>query len=292
MLLVEIRQNLLKKESLMKKINVTVVVSVKNEEINLPKCLKELSDFSEVIVVDSNSTDSTPKIVDSFGFKLINFSWNGKYPKKRNWTLLNVKIKNDWILFLDADEFLTVPFKKELSAKILTKTHCGFWLNYNNFFMGKEIRYGDKMKKLALFKKDAGLYEKIEEDSWSHLDMEIHEHPILNGSVGQIKSPIVHNDYKGLEHYIQRHNSYSTWEAKRFISLSKKNNTTNLNNRQLIKYKLISLGLLPVVYFFASFVLKLGFLDGKYGYRLAKYKSSYFFQVQTKIIELKKNKFS
>ncbi len=271
----------------MKKIKVSIIISVKNEEVNLPICLEKLSDFSEVIVVDSNSTDSTPKIVESFGYKLINFNWNGKFPKKRNWTLKNVDIKNDWVLFLDADEYLTPQFTKEVSKKITEDTCSGYWLYYNNFFMGKEIKFGDKMKKLALFKKNAGLYEKIEEDSWSHLDMEIHEHPILNGKIGKINSPIIHNDFKGLEHYIQRHNAYSSWEANRFISLSKQTKKNQLNKRQILKYKLISTGLLPFVYFFASFFLKFGFLDGINGFRLAKYKSNYFFQVQTKIIELK-----
>ena len=84
-------------------IPVTVIVSVKNEELNLPTCLEKLKDFSEVIVVDSMSTDKTPEIVKEFRFQLVNFKWNGKFPKKRNWTLENVNIKNDWVLFLDAD---------------------------------------------------------------------------------------------------------------------------------------------------------------------------------------------
>ncbi|AUS05830.1 glycosyltransferase family 2 protein [Pseudotamlana carrageenivorans] len=270
----------------MNKIPITVVVSVKNEELNLPHCLEKLSSFSEIIVVDSQSTDNTPKIVEQFGYQLINFTWNGKYPKKRNWTLQNIPLKNDWILFLDADEFLTNQFIEEVGHKIKNTSASGFWIYYNNYFMGKEQKYGLKMRKLALFKKDKGVYEKIEEDLWSHLDMEIHEHPIIEGPVSTIKSTIQHKDYKGLEHYIARHNAYSSWEANRFLAL-KKEGIKHLTLRQKLKYNLITSGLLPSLYFFGTYILKLGFLDGVTGFHFARYKAHYFFQIQTKITELK-----
>lgn len=272
----------------MNKIPVTVIVSVKNEELNLPHCLDKLNQFSEVVVVDSESTDRTPQIVDDFGFKLVNFNWNGRFPKKRNWTLKNITLKNEWVLFLDADEFLTQDFIKEVSRKIVSDEYSGFWLFYNNYFMGKEMKYGDKMKKLALFKKGVGEYERIEEDLWSHLDMEVHEHPIISGKLGTIKSPIIHRDYKGLSHYIIRHNAYSTWEAYRYMQLNE-TASNSLTFRQKLKYKLVGLGILPSTYFLGAFIMKLGFLDGRAGYYLAKYKSNYFFQIQTKIKELQNN---
>ena len=103
-------------------IPITVIVSVKNEQLNLPNCLEKLKDFSEVIVVDSMSTDRTPEIVKEFGFQLVDFKWDGKFPKKRNWTLENINLKNDWVLFLDADEYLTGQFIKEVSKKIKQNT--------------------------------------------------------------------------------------------------------------------------------------------------------------------------
>ena len=269
-------------------IPISVIVSVKNEERNLPNCLRVLGDFSEVLIIDSMSTDNTPQIVEDFNFKLINFKWNGRFPKKRNWTLRNISIKNEWVLFLDADETLTEVFIDEIAQAIKDTSFDGFWIRYNNYFMGKELKYGDKMSKLAMFKKSSGEYEKIDEDSWSHLDMEIHEHPIIKGSIGFIKSPIKHNDFNGLKHYINKHNAYSTWEAKRFLSL-RKNSTEQLTKRQKIKYKLITTGWLPFIYFTYAYLLKRGFLDGKQGYFLSKYKSYYFFQIQTKIKELGKS---
>jgi glycosyltransferase involved in cell wall biosynthesis len=267
-------------------IPISVIVSVKNEEINLPYCLEKLKPFSEVLVVDSMSADRTAQIVNDFGYRLVNFVWNGKFPKKRNWALKNIYLKHEWVLFLDADEFLTTAFIDEVSNKIISSDYSGFWLYYNNYFMGKEIRHGDKMKKLALFKKGSGEYERVEEDLWSHLDMEVHEHPIIKGEISEINSPIIHKDYKGLEHYIQRHNAYSSWEAHRYLQLSNVEKST-LTSRQKLKYKLISWGILPTAYFLGSYIFKLGFLDGRAGYYLAKYKANYFFQIQTKIKELK-----
>lgn len=265
---------------------ITVLVSVKNEEKNLPHCLNRLSDFDEVIVLDSNSIDRTPEIVKEFGYKLINFNWNGQFPKKRNWALQNLSLRNNWILFLDADEQITPEFVAEVSRKIKNYNYNGLWIHYHNYFMGKKLLYGDKMKKLALFKKDSGEYEQIPEDSWSHLDMEVHEHPVLKGAIGSIKSPLIHNDYNGLEKYIDRHNLYSSWEARRYLQL--KNNHTNLTWRQKLKYNLLESGLLPYIYFIGAYVFKFGFLDGSEGYYLAQYKKQYFFQIQTKIRELKR----
>ena len=269
------------------KIPVTVIIPVKNEEINLPICLNQLQEFKQIIIIDSNSTDNTSKIAKASSADFYVFNWDGHFPKKRNWALRNLNIQNEWVLFIDADEYLTDEFKKELSEKIKNDQINGYWVSYQNHFMGKKIKYGDTMKKLPLFRKGKGEYEKIEEDSWSHLDMEIHEHPVVDGKISKIKHSIIHNDYKGLEHYIARHNAYSSWEARRFVQL-RKTGFSQLNFRQRIKYKLINTGLLPIAYFFGTYFLKLGFLDGKQGYYLAKYKANYFFQIQTKIIELRK----
>jgi glycosyltransferase involved in cell wall biosynthesis len=271
----------------MNTIPVSVIIPVKNEEKNLPACLERLNGFNQIIVVDSSSTDSSPEIAKKFEAEYYDFKWNGKFPKKRNWALQNLSINNEWVFFLDADEYLTEAFKKELSEKIDDKDVNGYWITYRNYFMGKQLKYGDTMKKLPLFRLGKGEYEKIEEDSWSHLDMEVHEHPIIEGKTSVIKEPVIHNDYKGLEHYISRHNAYSSWEAKRFIQL-KRSGFSSLNFRQKLKYQLLKTGLLPAFYFFGAYVVKLGFLDGKPGYYLARYKANYFFQIQTKIKELSK----
>ncbi|WP_348799904.1 glycosyltransferase family 2 protein [Flavobacterium adhaerens] len=274
----------------MNKIPISVVVSVKNESLNLPSCLDKLRRFDQIIVVDSGSTDDTRDIAVAMGAEVLLFQWNGKFPKKRNWTLQNADLRHEWILFLDADEFVTEAFVDEVATKIKDTKYNGYTIQFENYFMGRKLKYGYGFQKSALFKKSKGAYEKIDEDLWSHLDMEVHEHPIIEGKVGIINAKVIHKDFKNLEHYIDKHNAYSTWEAQRYLQLQKENNS-HLSVNQKIKYGLLNTGLLPAVYFVGAYFLKLGFLDGKEGFYLARFKSHYFFQIQTKVNSLK-NKYN
>ena len=145
---------------------VTVIVPTKDEATNLPGCLQSLgSHFSEVIVVDSDSADETPRIAAEHGARVEAFLWNGRFPKKRNWALDNLSINTDWVLFLDADERVTNGFLEELGQALRRGGHVGFWLRYNNWFFGKKLRHGDPMRKLALFRHEAGRYERLPSSS-------------------------------------------------------------------------------------------------------------------------------
>jgi glycosyltransferase involved in cell wall biosynthesis len=265
---------------------ITVVIPVKNEEENLPSCLARLGGFAEIVVVDSASTDSTPEIAKSANAKLINFAWQGGFPKKRNWILLNHNFRTPWVLFLDADERLTDEFLEELPEKISNDHFVGFWLRYRNHFLGRALSHGVPQRKLALFKIGSGLYERIDESFWSELDMEVHEHPILNGPIGEIRSPIDHLDFRGLHQFIDRHNSYSTWEAKRFLQLQTDlTERHRLTSRQIAKYRYVSRWWFPPAYFMLTYIWYLGFLDRWPGFIYAVLKAYYFIQIREKIRE-------
>ena len=301
------------------KLPVTVVIAVKNEERNLPLCLERLSRFSKIVVIDSGSTDQTQAIAGKFGCEFILFQWNGHYPKKRNWYLLNHRVDTPWVFFLDADEYVTEAFVNELERAITNTQHSGFWVNYSNYFLGQELKHGVPQLKLPLFKVSAGSYERIDEDAWSSLDMEVHEHPVLQGSVGELKSKIDHNDFKGLHSYIAKHNEYSSWEARRYMKLrnagakmgatapraagSTYDNRTSaptenvlstnsaisdqhFTNIQRRKYNNLTRWWLAPAYFLYTFFYKLGFLDGRAGYAFARMKAIYFWQIRLKIAEL------
>jgi len=272
-------------------LDLTIVIPVKNEEKNLPGCIASIgNDFaSEIVIVDSGSSDRTKEIAIDNNLSVVDFSWNGQFPKKRNWYLRNHRPKTEWVLFIDADEHLTEEFKGELEQK-LNEKNCivGYWLNYSIYFMGKKLRGGYPLTKLALFKVDAGEYERIDEDRWSQLDMEIHEHPILTGEVGVVKNKIDHQDYRGIFHYINKHNEYASWEASRYLmDIKDINKTSKWTWKQKIKYKLLESFLIGPIYFIGSFFFMGGFKDGKIGFAFAIFKMSYFTQIYCKIKELK-----
>ena len=291
-------------------LDVTVVIPVKNETRNLPRCLERLLAFERVLVVDSGSSDETCSIARGAGVEVLQFDWDGSFPKKRNWVLRNYDFRTAWVLFLDADEFVTEAFVAELEST-LSNTNCvGFWLNYELWFLGKPLRHGDEFNKLALFRVGAGEYERIEEEAWSSLDMEIHEHPVLDGPIGEIAAPIEHNEYRGLPHYIAKHNEYSTWEARRYLQLMEGNalslprneetamtehrppemrsvTSAHLTPRQQKKYRHLENWWAAPVYFLRGYFLKRGFLDGAAGFHFALGKAIYFYQIRLKIRELR-----
>ncbi len=265
---------------------VTVAIPVKNEEANLSRCLDRLSRFADVVVIDSGSTDRTCDIARSYGVRVVDFRWNGKFPKKRNWFLMNETITTPWVLFLDADEYADEAFCDALAKACRRDDVDGFWLRYDNYFLGQRLRHGLQQRKLALFRTGRALYERIDEDRWSQLDMEIHEHPIVEGPVGEIGARIDHQDYKGLAHFIGKHRDYAEWEAHRYIRLTQTPDAWgHLTNRQQFKYRNIIRFWYPWFYFFFTYIAKRGFLDGGAGFQYAAYKAWYFQTIRLLIQE-------
>lgn len=272
------------------KLDLTIAIPVRNEERNLPGCLAAIGkDFvKSVVIIDSGSNDRTQQIAREFGASVIDFVWDGRFPKKRNWYLRNYKPTTEWVLFLDADEYLTPAFKVELAEKLKQPEKVGYWLRYSIYFLGKELKGGYPLHKLALFKPAAGEYERIDEEQWSKLDMEVHEHPQLAGEVGKIRSKIDHQDFRGVSNYVMKHNEYAAWEAARFLKAADDTQiTSHWTWKQRLKYWLMQSPLVGPAYFFGSFVLLAGFRDGARGLAFAILKMSYFTQVYCKIRELK-----
>src|SRR5690348_8432789 len=147
-------------------LDLTIVIPVKNEERNLAGCLEAIGNSfaRRIVLIDSGSTDRTREIASTFGIEILDFKWNGNYPKKRNWFLQNHTPSTKWVMFLDADEYLTEIFKKELTARLPESQKAGYWLRYSIYFLGKKLKGGYPLKKLALFQVGSGYYEKIEED--------------------------------------------------------------------------------------------------------------------------------
>lgn len=271
---------------------VTVVVPVKNEETGVRRCLSRLRRFAKVLVVDSGSSDRTRELATAAGAEVIAFQWNGKFPKKRNWVLRNHRFETPWVLFLDADELVTEEFVAELARELPESRHDGYWITYWNWFLGRRLNHGVRNRKLALIRVGSGEYERIDEEAWSGLDMEVHEHPIVDGTVGSIHAIIDHRDDRGYDHWVARHNAYSSWEAKRIGRLREAadQGSVRLSFKQKVKYFSIGRFWLPYAYFIYAYVFKLGFLDGYPGFVHAASKGVYFWQIGVKLREMRLRK--
>jgi glycosyltransferase involved in cell wall biosynthesis len=268
-------------------LDLTIAIPVKNEERNLSECLAAIgTDFArKIVVIDSGSTDNTRQIAKEWDTELVDFAWDGRFPKKRNWFLRNHTPTTQWIMFIDADEYLTYDFKKEVREKLKNDSKTGYWLSYTIYFLGKSLVGGYPLRKLALFKTGEGEYEQINEDNWSNLDMEVHEHPVIGGEVGTIYNKIDHQDFRGISHYVIKHNEYASWEAAHFLKMSYKEDKSKWTWKQYLKYRLMRSMLIGPAYFFGSFILLGGFRDGVRGLAFAIFKMSYFTQVYCKIKE-------
>ena len=120
---------------------VSVIVPVKNEAENLRRCLPALQWADEVFVVDSHSIDRTAEVAAGFGATVIQFHFNGTYPKKKNWALDNLPFRNDWVLIVDADEVVTAELAAEIRERISRNEAEGYYLNSHYFFLGRRIRH-------------------------------------------------------------------------------------------------------------------------------------------------------
>jgi glycosyltransferase involved in cell wall biosynthesis len=142
-------------------IPVSVLIPAKNEEANLAACLESVARADEVFVVDSQSSDCSVEIAKSYGANIVQFQFNGRWPKKKNWSLENLAFRNEWVLIVDCDERITPELWQEIAVAIQNPENSGYYINRKVFFLGKWIRYGGKYPdwNLRLFKHKQGRYE-------------------------------------------------------------------------------------------------------------------------------------
>jgi glycosyltransferase involved in cell wall biosynthesis len=282
------------------KIPVTVLIPAKNEESNLPACLTSLAVADEIFVVDSQSSDKSIEIAESYGAKVVQFNFNGSWPKKKNWSLENLPFRNEWVLIVDCDERITPESWAEIAEVIQSEQCNGYYINRRVFFLGKWIRHGGKYPdwNLRLFKHQKGRYENLNtEDIPNTGDNEVHEHVILQGQVGYLKHDMLHEDFRNLYHWLERHNRYSNWEARVYLNLltGKDNGKTigaNLfgdavQRKRFLKTVWVRLPFKPFLRFILFYIVQRGFLDGKAGYIYGRLLSQYEYQIGVKLYELR-----
>jgi len=246
------------------KIPISVIILTYNEELNLENCLKSISDWAnEILIVDSYSTDKTLEIAKKYGAKITQHPFENQ-ARQFNWALDSLKIKNDWILRLDADEYLTKELKQEI-GDVLAKESIsinqlnqhksaavnGYYIKRRVYFMGRWIKHGGYYPTwfLRLFRKGKAKSEIRKVD----------EHVVLTeGEAGKLKNDFIHDDRKDLTWWTDNHNDYSSREAADFLS-------EDYGSRKKRYYYRLPMFCRAFLYFIYRYFFRLGFLDGKQG---------------------------
>jgi glycosyltransferase involved in cell wall biosynthesis len=272
---------------------VSVVVPIKNEAGNLPRCLASVDWADEIFVVDSQSTDDSVDIARHHGAQVVQFQFNGTWPKKKNWALENLPFRNDWVFILDADEVLPPEAEEEFRKAIADAGElAGYWINRRFMFMGKWLRHAYYPNwNLRLFRHSLGRYEKLTEADTQSGDNEVHEHVIVNGPTGRLRCEMDHYAFPTVEVFVEKHNRYSNWEAR--VSAERRLAGTDVNissdtvgRRRRLKQFSQRLPFRPLLRFLYVYVWQKGFLDGRGGYYFARLHAFYEFLSVAKTAEL------
>lgn len=283
------------------KIPVSVLIPAKNEEANLPACLQSVAQADEIFVVDSQSSDRSEEIAESFGAKVVQFNFNGRWPKKKNWALENLPFRNEWVLIVDCDERITPELWDEIAIAIQNPEYNGHYLNRRVFFLGRWIRHGGRYPdwNLRLFKHACGRYENLGTEGIRNTgDNEVHEHVILKGQASYLKNDMLHEDFRDIYEWLARHNRYSNWEARVYYNILQGKGDSDsigadlfgdaVQRKRFLKKIWVRLPFKPTLRFILVYFLRLGFLDGRPGYIYSRLLSQYEYHIGVKLYELRK----
>lgn len=255
-------------------IPVTLIVTTRNEEANIEKCLLSSHDFiDQVFVIDSDSEDGTVDISRRYA-EVVNLPYNHTkiIPWIYQWGLDNLPIRNEWVFILEADQELTPALKKEL-LELFAKpaiNENGFYVRREQVFRGQTLRFGGYGSKymLKLFRRTAGRLDPDETDTRVYVD----------GEVGKLSSPIVENNLKenDILFYLQKHLRYAEVFAQEEAQ-RRRNGVVwktapaffGTPDQRVLWFKRLfyrlPLFVRPFIYFFYRYFILLGFLDGKQG---------------------------
>lgn len=272
-------------------IPISVLVQTKNEEVGIAACLEGLTDFDEVIVVDSNSTDRTAEIAQAHGVRVHNFTWDGRYPKKKQWQLDELATRHDWVLFIDADETPSA----ELVASIRRARpdmergrFAAYNLRLHYVFAGRTLNHGHRVVKRALVQREHVEFPVIDDLSAPGMgELEGHYQPVCRGSIGELRGRLRHDDKDPVRTWFDRHNRYSDWEA--FLRVNSGLKATVASKRTAKGRIFDAIPFKPLAFFGYSYVLRLGFLDGRAGLDYAIALSTYYWQISLKTRELNRD---
>ena len=270
-------------------VDITAIILTLNEEKNIEECILSLrSVVTRIVVVDSFSTDRTVEVAKELGAEVLQNKWVN-YSTQFVYALENANIQTKWVLRIDADERLTDKSATELVK--LIKQHSddevnGIIVRFEVNFMGKSLRHGGiyPIRGLRVFK--AGK---------AHIEMRnMDEHMILDdGKVIEMKNDCLHQDFKSLYEWIDKHNKYSDREVLDYFNREESQRGSTLSKgawfKRFVKFKIyykLPMGTRAHLYYWYRYYFKLGFLDGTEGKIFAFLQAYWYrFLVDAKIHE-------
>ena len=243
----------------MQEIKLSVIIITKDEQDLIRDCLQSISWADEIIVVDSGSKDDTLDICREYtNHILINEDWQG-FGYQKNLALQQAT--GDWVLSIDADERVTPDLKQQIQLATRIGSHIAYKIPRLAYFLGKEMRHGGWWPDyvLRLFLREKAQFSK---------DI-VHERVLVDGAVGQLKTPLLHYSYTSLEHLLVKNNKYSTAAAIKAHAQGKQSSL----GKALAKAGWT---------FLRAYILRAGFLDGKEGFiaALSKAEETYYRQLK------------
>lgn len=246
------------------KLNITVIIICQNEEENIKYAIDSvINHFSQVIVVDSYSKDETVNIVKSYQVVDLYQNEYHNWAQQRNWALKNCNIINEYVFFLDADEYIGNDFIIELK-NILSKNKGDLTIYVNPVlvFFNKKLKYayGHPIIK-RIFKKD-----KVE-----FVCEGAREYSIASGDEYYMKAPLFHHNRKSFKQWIIKHINNAEMEARYYFEEKRsiKENVKAYNINNLIRKKVwnkLPIILRPFIYFIYRYFFRFGFIDGIFGF--------------------------
>lgn len=270
-----------------------VIILTYNEEDNIAQALDSVAGWAnEIFILDSLSTDRTLEIARQYGCHIAQNKFEN-YAKQRNYALGHLPIRSEWVLFLDADEWLPEALKQEISTLITTSPEeNGFYINRRLIWMGRWIRRGYYPSWiLRLFRHGKGRCE----------DRAVNEHLIVEGKTGQLRNDFMHEDRKGVTDWIAKHNGYATREAQELLNtrvtpdyreIDARLFGTQAQRKRWLRYKVwnrLPPLIRPFFYFFYRYIWAGGFLDGKAAFVFHFLQALWYpLLIDVKYLELKK----
>jgi glycosyltransferase involved in cell wall biosynthesis len=257
-----------------------------NEEIILPECLAALDFVSEVLVFDSYSTDQTVNIAARMGARVVQRKFDN-YASQRNEALKAISPGSEWILMVDADEIVSPELKSEILNVIAIPDNpvSLYLVRRKDMFQGKWIKYSSGYPSWfgRLFKNG---------EVW--VEREINEEYHTSGKVGYLQQHLIHYPFnKGLSFWFEKHNRYSSMESAIMADEMKEKPEIRelfardpVIRRKAQKRFTLNLPFRPLFVFFAFYILRGGFLDGKRGYTFCKLRKTYEWMIELKKKEL------